>query len=242
MSILGVVWRAALSVLLVGVTLNLWDEVGSARAEARAQVEKYQQLRTDAVIRPVSFDPEYFWREISDGVIRYELKFDYRDELGRVRKGEVATYSLPQDFSDQPVHFLGNDSGIHALDIDHTVAEKIAESGEHVRDAWLNFGFSLLVTLFCLAGAWMGAGPVPRTEADFLALDTQRSLKLGRGLARDGGEVLVATGKGEVRVRIPSGSRSGMILRVRGHGRRSDFDERVFGDAYSKLVVRRWPW
>lgn len=126
MSILGGIWRAVLSLFLVAATLNSWHQISSERELAHTQIEKYQQLKTNSVVKPITFNAEYFWREVSDGQIRYELHFDYRDTQGHARTGIVATYSLPQDFDDQLVHFLSNDSRIHALDLDLTIAEKTA--------------------------------------------------------------------------------------------------------------------
>lgn len=241
MSILGGIWRAVLSLFLVAATLNSWHQISFEREQAHTQIAKYQQLNTNAVVRPITFDSEYFWREVSNGLIRYELHFDYSDAQGQLSKGVVATYSLPQNFEDQPVYFLSTDSRIHAVDLDLTIAEKTDEYEDKVSSAWFNFGLALLVTLFCLAGMWMSLGREPRTESDFLALDTEQTIKVRRSIARAGGSVLVTTPQGKLNLKIPPESRTGTVLRVKGHGHQSDFDDRVFGDAYFKIHVSRLP-
>ncbi|MCL4410186.1 MAG: hypothetical protein M1356_07745, partial [Gammaproteobacteria bacterium] len=198
MSILGAIWRALLSLLLFFVTQVSWHQISSEREIAHAQIEKYQQLKADSVVRPITLNSEYFWRELSDGQIRYELQFTYRDAQSYSRTGVVPTYTLPENFADQPVYFLKTDNRIHALDLDLTIAEKTAEYEKKISDAKFNFGLMLLITLFCLAGMWMSLGRVPRTESDFLALDTEQTIKLRRSTARAGGHVLVTTPRGKL--------------------------------------------
>ena len=70
---------------------------------------------------------------------------------------------------------------------------------------------------------WMSLGRVPRTDSDFLALDTEQTIKLRRSIARAGGSVLVTTPRGKLSLKIPPGSCTGKVLRVKGHGHQSGF-------------------
>lgn len=237
-----VLWRLVVGLILIMVLLATWNSLQETREELGPKISKYEALATQSVIRKVDFDSEYqYWDPTAKGTL-YELSFQYRDPQGRMRKGKVTTYSLPADFNQQPMHFLRNDFTIHAFDVDHTVAEKVDEYSHKITVEWVFFGFVAVFILFCLFGLVMSWFPDPRTPADFMALDTEQLLKIRRKVARDGGELVVSTTRGKVRLKIPPGSRSGTTMRIAGYGRQSKFDERVYGDAYVKLQVRRWPW
>lgn len=237
-----VLWRLVLSLLVIIFVIAIWSYEQGNRQDAQEKISKYEELATQSVIRRINFNTDYKYWDPTDKGTLYLLSFQYRDLQGRMRKGEVTTYSLPEDFNQQPMHFHRNDPTIYAFDVEHTVAEKVEEHSARISSGWFAFGVVGLVSLSCLAAMFFSFFPQPLSEADYLALDTEQKLKIRRKLARNGGEVIVSTNRGKVKLKIPQGSRSGLTLRIAGYGRQSEFDERVYGDAYVKLQVRRWPW